>query len=199
MKLALFLLAFVTCAAAQEITPNTIADEFRAFTDETSTQCKAVRDQLAQFKVKSDPLTGYNLRDAVQSLCVCMPGKAEALHGTFSADELAQVATQENFVARFKSAVIDHCAAEQLRSMYGEQCPKRFKTSGVRPAIYCACMHEVVGGYGDATAAEIAAAAADYLPEAAAAEKDGQPAPPRPPVLESYWQAGEACKARKQR
>jgi hypothetical protein len=199
MKATLMLIAFVSCAAAQEITPNTVADEFRAFTEETAAQCKAVKDQLAQFKVKSDPLTGYTLRDAVQSLCVCMPGKAEAVRGTFTADELAGVASQENFVARFKPAVIDACAAEQLRSMYGEECPKRFKTSGVRAPTYCACMQELVSGYSDATAAEIAAAAADYLPEAAAAEQDGRTAPPRPPVLESYWQADQACKARKKR
>jgi len=200
MKAALMLLfAFATGAVAQEQTPNTVSDEFRAFAEETAAQCKAVTDQLAHFKVKADPLTGYNLRDAVQSLCVCMPAKADTFRTTFSTDELLAVASPDEFAARFRPAVMDACAGEQLRSMYGEECPKRLKTRGVRAAAYCACMHDVVSAYSEKTAGEIANAASDYLPTAADAEKAGEPVPPRPPVLESYWQADQACKARKKR
>jgi hypothetical protein len=55
-------------------------------------------------------------------------------------------------------------------------------------------MKKVVDGYADATTAQIAAAASDYLPLAAEAEKNGQPVPPRPPVLDSYYQSDQGCK-----
>jgi hypothetical protein len=58
-------------------------------------------------------------------------------------------------------------------------------------------MNGVVAGYTDDTAARIAAAASDYLPQAAEAEKSGRFAPARPPILEAYFQADQGCKAKK--
>ena len=46
----------------------------------------------------------------------------------------------------------------------------------------------------EATAAAIAAAASDYLPRAAEAERKGEPVPPRPAILEDYFQADQRCK-----
>ena len=49
---------------------NTMQDELRIFGEEIAIQCTSVKEQLEAFKVRADPLTGYNLKDAVQSLCV---------------------------------------------------------------------------------------------------------------------------------
>lgn len=172
-------------------------DELRIFAEEVATQCTSVKEQLEAFKVRADPLTGYNLKDAVQSLCVCLPEKTQTFRSTLSAEDLARPIAAEEFLKIFSPAVIDKCAAEQMHSMYGEECRKRFKKAGLDTSRYCSCMNEVVSGYSDATAAAIAAAAADFLPVAAEAEQKGQPAPPRPPILEAYSQADQGCKARK--
>ena len=58
-------------------------------------------------------------------------------------------------------------------------------------------MKDVVSRYADDTAASISAAAAEYLPQAAEAEKNGQPAPARPAVLETYFQADQNCKSKR--
>jgi len=176
---------------------NTMQDELRIFGEEIAIQCTSVKEQLEAFKVRADPLTGYNLKDAVQSLCVCLPQKTQAFRGTLSAEELARPIAEEEFLKVFSPAVIDRCAAEQMHSMYGEECRKRFRKAGIDTAHYCACMNEVVSGYSDASAAAIAAAASDYLPQAAEAEKKGEPAPPRPTILEAYFQADQGCKSRK--
>ncbi len=194
-KLVLILLgAGLTLAVVQAREGNTYQDELRIYTDDIALQCKSVQDQLKSFKVRSDPLTGYNLKDAVQSLCHCLPEKTEAFRKTLTPEELARPVTVEEYTGRFNPAVIDKCASEQMHAMYGEQCPKRFRGFVHDVKAYCACMKDVVNGYSDDTAAAISAAAADYLPQAAEAEKNGQPAPERPPVLEAYSQADQRCK-----
>lgn len=198
-RLLLLLVAGLAGVAAQAREGNTYEDELRIYASDLALQCKSVTDQFASFKMRSDPLTGYNLKDAVQSLCHCLPEKTEAFKGTLSAAELAKPVSAEEYVARFNPAVIDRCAAEQMRNMYGDECHKRFRKSGLDVATYCACMKDVVAGYSDDTAAQIAAAASDYLPQAAEAEKSGQFPPPRPAVLEAYFRADQGCKAKRAR
>lgn len=176
---------------------NTMQDELRIFGEEIAVQCTSVKEQLEAFKVRADPLTGYNLKDAVQSLCVCLPAHTQEFRSTLSPEDLARTTSEEEFLKVFGPAVIDKCAAEQMHSMYGEECRKRFKKAGIDTSRYCSCMNEVVTGYSDATTTAIAAAASDYLPLAAEAEKKGEPAPPRPPILEAYYQADQGCKSRK--
>jgi len=187
-------IGLVAFSAAHAREGNTLKDELRIFTDDIATQCKSVQQQLKDFKSKGQPLTEYTLRDAVQSLCVCMPAKTQALSSTLSAEQLARPVSETEVLDLFNPAIIDKCAAEQMHAMYGEQCRKRFRQAGVKVRQYCACMKEVVDGYADATTAQIAAAASDYLPLAAEAEKNGQPVPPRPPVLEAYYQSDQDCK-----
>jgi hypothetical protein len=193
----LLLLAGFAGALAQAREGNTYEDELRIYADDLALQCKSVTDQLASFRMRADPLTGYNLKDAVQSLCHCLPEKTRAFKATLSADELAKPVSAEEYVARFNPAVIDRCSAEQMRNMYGDECHRRFRKSAIDVATYCACMKDVVAGYSDDTAAQIAAAASDYLPQAAEAEKSGQFAPARPPILETYFQADQDSKAKK--
>jgi len=185
------------CPAANARVGNTWQDELRIYTADIATQCSSVKDQLKVFKVRADPLTGYTLKDAVQSLCVCLPEKTQVFASTLSPEELAREVSEEEVRSRFDPAVIDKCTAEQIHAMYGEECRKRFKQADLDVPRYCSCMKEMVDGYSEATTAEIAAAAGDYLPVAAAAEKNGEPVPPRPPVLEAYYQADHGCKARK--
>lgn len=173
---------------------NTLKDELRIFTDDIALQCTAVKQQLEDFKVRADALTEFTLKDAVQSLCVCLPAKTQTLTGTLSPEDLARAVSEEEFLQVFNPSVIDKCAAEQMQTMYGEHCPERFRHAGVDEKNYCACMKEVVSGYSEAKSAAIAAAASDYLPQAAAAEQTGQPVPPRPPILEDYFQADQGCK-----
>lgn len=173
---------------------NTLGDELRVFSEEMAAQCKSVKEQLESFKMRADPITGYNLKDAVQSLCVCLPEKAEALKASLSPEELAREVSAEDFLRLMGPAATDKCAGEQMRSMYGEECRRRFRKSKLDVPKYCACMNDVVSAYSEETAAAIAAAAADYLPSAAEAELKGEAAPPRPPVLEEYFQADQRCK-----
>jgi len=198
-RLAVFLLTIGFCACPQAFgrVGNTWQDELRIYTTDIATQCASVKDQLKDFKVKSDPLTGYTLKDAVQSLCVCLPEKTQVFASTLSPEELAREVSEEEVRGRFDPAVIDKCAAQQIHTMYGPECRKRFKRSGLDVKSYCSCMEEVVGGFSEATTAAIAEAAGDYLPVAAEAEKNGEPVPARPPVLEAYYQADHGCKAKK--
>ena len=189
------LTAFQIIALARE--GNTLADELRIFKDETAAQCSSVKEQLEDFRVRADPLTGYTLKDAIQSLCVCLPEKTDVFRGTLTPEQLARPVSQEEFLALFNPAVGDKCAAEQMHAMYGEECPKRFRKSGLNTAQYCSCMKQVVSGYSEAESGAIAAAASDYLPLAAEAESRGDPAPERPAALEGYYQADLACKGKK--
>ena len=193
----ILVVALMICPVAHALEGNTLGDELRIFKDETAAQCASVKEQLEDFRVRTNPLMGYNLRDAVQSLCTCLPEKTEALRGTLTPEQLARPVSQEEFLTIFNPAVADKCAAEQMQSMYGEECRKRFRKSGLDEAQYCACMKQVVSGYSEAESAAIAAAASDYLPLAAAAENNGDPAPQRPAVLEGYYQADLACKGKK--
>lgn len=195
---ALLIAALLTIASAAHARDgNTLKDELRIFSEDIATQCTAVQGQLKNFNVRADPLTAYTLKDAVQSLCVCLPAKTQDLTSALSPEDLARAVTAEEFLVLFNPAVIDKCAAEQMHAMYGEECPRRFKKAKINAHLYCPCMKEVVSGYSDATSAAIAAAASDYLPDAAEAEKSGKPVPQRPQVLEDYYQADHACKSKK--
>lgn len=195
LRILLLTIGLATYPAAHAGAGNTLQDELRIFTEDIAAQCTSVKEQLEDFKVRADPLTGYTLEDAVQSLCVCLPAKTRELTKSLAPEELARTVTAEEFLRVFNSSVIDKCSAEQMKSMYGEQCRRRFRKSSVDVAKYCACMKEVVSGYSEATTAAIAAAAGDYLPMAAEAEKKGEPVPARPPILEAYYQADQGCKA----
>jgi hypothetical protein len=197
LAVCLLTIGLAVCTTTHARDGNTLKDELRIFTDDIAVQCSSVKEQLKDFKVNVDPLTAYTLKDAVQSLCVCMPTQTQALTSTLSAEALARPVTADEFLSLFNPAVIDKCAAEQMHAMYGEQCRERFKQADIDVPGYCACMKEVVSKYSDAMTAAIAAAASDYLPLAAAAEKAGEPVPARPPVLETYYQADQGCKAKK--
>jgi len=190
----LLVVCFAVCSAAQAREGNTMQDEFRIYTADIATQCTSVQDQLKTFIIESDPLTGYTLKDAVQSLCVCIPVKLEALKATMAPKDLQRPVSEEEVLKLFSSGVIDKCAAEQMRAMYGEDCPRRFQQADLDVPHYCSCMKEVVTGYSDAETAAIAAAAQDYLPVAAEAETNGYPIPQRPPILEAYFKADQNCK-----
>lgn len=191
-----FLLAasFAACSAAQARDGNTLQDEFRIYAADIATQCTSVQDQLKTFIVESDPLTGYTLKDAVQSLCVCIPAKLEALKATVAPKDLQRPVSEDEVLRLFNPGVIDKCAAEQMHAMYGETCPARFKLADLDVPHYCSCMKEVMSGYSDAETAAVAAAAQDYLPVAAEAEKNNLPIPARPPILEAYYRADQTCK-----
>jgi len=190
----LLTIGLVVCAGAQAREGNTLQDEFRIFAADIATQCTSVQDQLKTFIVDSDPLTGYTLKDAVQSLCVCIPAKLEALKATVPVKDIARPVTEDEVLKLFNPAVIDKCAAEQMHAMYADDCPKRFKTADLDVPKYCACMKEVMGNYSDAETAAIAAAAQDYLPVASEAEQNNLPIPPRPPILEAYYKTDQNCK-----
>jgi hypothetical protein len=190
------LLILCLAHAAVEAGPgNTWQDEFRVYTADLATQCAAVKQQLSEFKMRANPLGGFTLKDAVQSLCVCLPEKTQALKDTFSPGELAREIAAEEFLARFNPAVIHKCTAEQMMAMYGDDCRKRFKQAGLNERKYCACMKSVVSGYSEAMTAAIAADASEYLPLASEMEQRNEPAPARPPALEAYYQADQRCKA----
>jgi hypothetical protein len=193
-----FLLATSLAAgsAAHAGSDNTLKDELRIFAEDIATQCGSVKEQLKNSKGKGGPLNAYTLRDAVQSLCVCLPAHTQELTNTLSPEQLARAVTAEEFLSLFNPAVIDKCAAEQMHAMYGEQCRKRFRRADLDVPRYCSCMQQVVSGFPEAMTAAIAAAASDYLPMAAEAEKNGQPVPARPRILESYYQADQGCKGK---
>ena len=194
LQFVLLWLGAIVGVVAQAREGNTYEDELRIYAADLELQCKSVKQQLESFRLRSDPLTGYNLKDAVESLCHCLPQKTQAFKSTLSAEELARPVSAEEYIRRFNPAVIDKCAAEQMRNVYGDECHKRFRRSGVDVAAYCRCMEAVVNGYSEDAIAAIAAAASDYLPRAADAEKNGQPVPERPPTLEMYFQADQRCK-----
>ena len=140
LQFVLLWLGAIVGVVAQAREGNTYEDELRIYAADLELQCKSVKQQLESFRLRSDPLTGYNLKDAVESLCHCLPQKTQAFKSTLSAEELARPVSAEDAIAA------------------------------------------------------IAAAASDYLPRAADAEKNGQPVPERPPTLEMYFQADQRCK-----
>ncbi len=73
-------------------------DELRIFGEEIAVQCTSVKEQLEAFKVRADPLTGYNLKDAVQSLCVCLPAHTQTFRSTLSPEDLARTISEEEFL-----------------------------------------------------------------------------------------------------
>ncbi len=180
--------------AAQVHAETTLSDELRAFAITIGAQCKSVSQQYAGVDHDQDPLTAYTLRDAVQSLCVCIPARTRVLARTRTHEDLASPITEEDFLALLKTDVFDGCAAVQLKAMYGEDCTARFKAPGLDARKYCSCMRAIVSTYSEGVAASIAFAAADYLPRAAAAESNGESPPERPAVLESYFLVDKACK-----
>ena len=186
--------ALAACSAAHARQGNTMQDEFRIYTAEIATQCASVKDLLKTFDVNANPLTGYTLKDAVQSLCVCIPANLTALKATVPAKDMKREVSEQEVLNLFNPGVIDKCAGEQIQAMYGEHCPERFKLADLDVGEYCTCMKSVVSGYSDAETAAIAAAAQDYLPAAAEAEKNGQPTPAKPEILEIYSKADLRCK-----
>ena len=167
--LTILALGAAACPAGGAESGNPLSIELLVFHKEISAQCTSLKEQLAAFNVKAEPLTGYNLKDAVQSLCVCLPAKTQAWTGTLSAEDLERPVTEEEFLNFLHTAVIDQCAAEQMKAMYGKECRQRFKAPGLNVGKYCSCMREAVSEYSDAMTAAIAAAATDYLPLAAEA------------------------------
>ncbi|HEV7607095.1 MAG TPA: hypothetical protein VGO61_07150 [Steroidobacteraceae bacterium] len=198
MKLNTLVLALglFACSTAHAQSENSLKSELRVFANFTAGQCASVKAQAAALKPHTDPLIVYNLKDAVESLCICVPAQTTALTLTLTPAQLARPVTEAELLSVLKPYAVDRCASQQLRAIYRENCRERFKNSSVDALKYCACMNQAVSEYTDAETAEIATAASDYLPRAAEAEKNGEPVPERPPILEAYFQSDRACKGK---
>src|SRR6478752_5351759 len=81
-------LALCWASAAQADSP--LKDELRVFAGSVATQCRYVTEQDELATAGNNPLIAYTLKDAVQSLCVCIPGRNEVLMKSLSAAELAR-------------------------------------------------------------------------------------------------------------
>jgi hypothetical protein len=182
--------------AATAHAESTLKDELRVFAGSVAAQCRYVTGQDELAAAGNNPLIAYTLKDAVQSLCVCIPGRHEVLMKSLPAAELARPISEPELMNLLKTRIFDFCAARQFRNMYGQQCTERFKAPGLDVRKYCSCMSYTVSTYPDTVAAEIAFAAEQYIPLAAAAEKEGAPVPERPPVLEQYYLTDKACKGK---
>ncbi|HEU4592116.1 MAG TPA: hypothetical protein VFS13_14510, partial [Steroidobacteraceae bacterium] len=75
LQFVLLWLGAIVGVVAQAREGNTYEDELRIYAADLELQCKSVKQQLESFRLRSDPLTGYNLKDAVESLCHCLPQK----------------------------------------------------------------------------------------------------------------------------
>ena len=142
--------------------------------------------------------------DTYHYMCRCMPERTQALIDRLPEEELSkQVEGQEELLAVFKPAVIDTCAAELMRTIYGEHCEANFSAlvGAYRQRAnekldvpgYCSCIRVVVDNMPDSEAADLGLAAADYIPAAAAANKNGTPPPDPPPVWKRFTAANERC------
>jgi hypothetical protein len=179
---------------AQEPDVGSVRNVYDYYVQGITEQCNSVKEMVAELKPDADPLQAYTLKDSVQNLCVCTPAQLEVFRATLTERDLSRHVTEEQFLASIKPYVFEKCAAEQLRAMYGSQCKKRFKVPGLDVASYCACMNRTMNAYTESQAAEVAFAAADYIPRAALAEQLGEPIPERPPVLQGYSDADQNCK-----
>lgn len=133
---------------------------------------------------------------AEATLCDCMPARIKELKTSLSKSMLQQKMTEAEFQNRYVPQIVNTCAAEQLKSTYGEGCAEAFSTRIKDSATYCGCVHQSLSLLTDSDIAQIGSESADYVPRAADAQKRGAPPPEQPPAVRRFSAIDAACRAK---
>ncbi|MEY4560949.1 MAG: hypothetical protein RLZZ618_226 [Pseudomonadota bacterium] len=127
-------------------------------------------------------------------MCECFPGEIRQLRASLSREDLSRPVSQTEFATKYMPRLINKCAANQLRSAYGDGCKERFASSARNSEKFCACMFDRIKEIPEENFFEIGLAMADYLSEAATAKERGLPAPAQPAALNQFSAIDASCK-----
>lgn len=184
-SLAVLLACFFSIAQAQtRISVNQFLDGLLSM---SASKCQNRDDALArQYESQGRIAEAHSIRSAEKMLCECMPARVKRLRSNLPPADRNRPVSEVEFTTRYMPDIVNACAGSQLRSTYGDGCADRFNGRVSNAATYCSCMSSKLREISDAEAAEIGSASADYLPLAAAAQKQGLSAPTKPPALERF-------------
>ena len=193
MKSLLMAALFILCSQlvhAQEKTPlKHLISGLSAITD---SNCLRLQRNLD--RAKADGTFLESMEQAYDNLCVCVPAQLQAFRSSLSAAELQSALSAEEFQSLLLEPVIGKCAAEQVRATYtGNACVKRSESKVPDSDAYCECMSAKLGALPHRELVDIGIAAADYVPLAAEARKNGLPRPEAPPVMKNFLEIERAC------
>ncbi|WP_124542282.1 hypothetical protein [Piscinibacter terrae] len=162
------------------------------------TQCKqstpAMQSRMAALEAKGDKLAAFQMQQAEQNLCHCLPDRMKALRQRLKPAQLNEKMTEAEFITRYGRETLDQCTAAMARAPYGEGCAARMpEKPGLDAPKYCACMAEQLKAVPDNELTQIGLDSAAYVPRLAEAKKTGQPAPPMPAALKHFTQINQSC------
>jgi hypothetical protein len=193
--LAIALSSLGLSAAAAEAT-HTVG---RFLSDTASIAEVKCRDRGAlerKYKEQGKMAEARSVKLAETMICDCMPNQVEELRASLSASALQQQMTEAEFQSQYAPRIVNKCAAEQLRSTYGEGCGEAFATRLKNSTAYCECMYQSLSRLPDSDIARIGSESADYVPRAAEAQRRGEPIPEQPPNLKRFSAVDAACRAK---
>jgi len=199
MRILSTIAGLLIALAAQAQESVTIGEALRGFLQVSEQQCKQIDARAEREKEGKELALQLTMDDGRNVMCGCMPERTSALLKELPAEELSRrVSTQEEMLAVLRPKVMNPCMAEMMRRMYTYRCEDRFgsmMSGGDLPRL-CACLKEMVDKIPESQATEIGLAAAEWIPRAAAAKKNGESVPARPAVLDPVMNGQEQCAAK---
>jgi len=157
--------------------------------------CSNLRKLVEKYEAEGKTAEAEPIRGAIINFCECMPTQVKTIRLTLSPNELKAQISESDFLKRFKPKIIDKCAAEQFKSVFSDGCGERLAKIYTNSDKFCNCMFSKLTELTDTDIADIGAAAADYIPLAAEAEKKGLPHPELSPWMKRYFAFEAGCKA----
>jgi hypothetical protein len=192
MKLFLIaLLAFThaTYSEAQELlsTENVlVALKFKA-----DSSCSVAKLMLDKPSNKSDLYAGQQM---AKMACECMPQQIQKVRALVSSGKIAANINEAEFDQTIKPIVLEKCAADQTREVFGTGCEQRFEKEVSANPKYCKCMFDQFSLLSDKDIATMAASAyTDYRARVDARAK-GLPDPPKSEASQKRADIEQSCK-----
>lgn len=190
--LAVAAASFLSSAQAQ--TRATVDQFLSGLLSISGERCQNKDDaQAKQYESQGRLAEAHSIRSAEKMICECMPARVRELRVSLPKEEANRNLSEAEFGAKYTPKVINKCAADQLRSTYGEGCAGRFAKLRINSEKYCSCMFGKFTAKPDEEIAEIASASADYIPKAADAKKRGLPQPERPAAIKLFTAVEASC------
>jgi hypothetical protein len=196
LALACTLAASTHAAAAPPV--GTVDEILQGISTTFETQCKqqapGMQSRVIAFEAKGEKLAAFQMQQAEQNICHCLPDGLKAVRQRLKPDQLNERMTEAQFINRHGREVLDRCTAAMARAPYGEGCAERMPARpGMDAPKYCACMADKLKSVPDNELMQVGLDSAEYAPLLAEAKKAGLQAPQMPPALMHFTQINEAC------
>jgi hypothetical protein len=188
--IAVMLLTSLSVAHAETATVDQFINGILSISEKQCTHKGVLEKELADQQKKME---AHAEKSAEKTICECVPNQYKKLKSTLSKVELQTEISDTDFKAKYLPAVINPCAAAQLKATYADGCAERVAQFRPNSVNYCSCILRNLSTLSDAEIAKLGRDSADYTPMLEDAKNRGLTPPEQPETVKRFAAMDASC------